>query len=106
MLDTKKAISISYSQTKIHTVFQTSQKHFAIVCRTTLQIIVSITALQTSDPAWYGMITSQLTPEQNKQLEEVFKLADQRKAVAGMECCGVGCSTCIKIIEYSFCGIQ
>ena len=74
-----------FQTSRNHFVFQTSQNHFAIVCRTTLQIIVSITALQTSDPAWYGMITSQLTPEQNKQLEEVFKLADQRKAVAGME---------------------
>ena len=35
------------------------------------------------DPGWYGVVTSQLTPDQTKQLEDVFKLADQRKAAAG-----------------------
>lgn len=38
--------------------------------------------LQSADPAWYSLVTSQLTADQTKQLEEVFKLADQRKAVA------------------------
>lgn len=38
--------------------------------------------LQTTDPNWYTSVTGQLTPEQSKQLEEIFKLADQRKAAA------------------------
>jgi len=40
--------------------------------------------LQAADPAWYTIITSELTPDQTKQLDDVFKLADQRKAAAGM----------------------
>lgn len=38
--------------------------------------------LQSVDANWYSIITSHLTSEQTKQLEEVFKLADQRKAAA------------------------
>ena len=43
--------------------------------------------LQTTDPNWYTSVTGQLTPEQSKQLEEIFKLADQRKAAAGKSQC-------------------
>lgn len=38
--------------------------------------------IQASDPAWYGMLTAHLTCEQQKSLQEVFVLADQRKAAA------------------------
>ncbi|XP_052799947.1 importin-7-like isoform X2 [Mya arenaria] len=38
--------------------------------------------LQSVDPGWYALVTSTLTPEQTKQLEDVFKLAEQRKAAA------------------------
>ena len=35
-----------------------------------------------TDPAWYQALTGQLTDEQTKGLQEVFLLADQRKAAA------------------------
>lgn len=35
-----------------------------------------------ADPAWYQALTGQLTEEQKKGLQEVFLLADQRKAAA------------------------
>lgn len=38
--------------------------------------------LQIADPAWYQALTGQLTEEQQKGLQEVFLLADQRKAAA------------------------
>ncbi|ESO95346.1 hypothetical protein LOTGIDRAFT_214997 [Lottia gigantea] len=38
--------------------------------------------LQQSDPNWYNALTSGLDNEQRKELEDVFKLADQRRAVA------------------------
>ncbi|XP_064603784.1 importin-7-like [Liolophura sinensis] len=38
--------------------------------------------LQTQDPNWYNLLISQLTAEQKTELEEVFTLADQRKAAA------------------------
>ena len=47
-------------------------------------MLVYILGLQGTDPTWYTAITGQLTPEQTKQLEDVFKLADQRKAAAGI----------------------
>ena len=43
-----------------------------------------VSDLQSVDGNWYSIITSQLTPEQTKQLEDVFKLAEQRKAAAGI----------------------
>lgn len=39
-----------------------------------------ITALSTQDQAWYAVLTSGLTPEQTKALQEVAVIADQRKA--------------------------
>ncbi|KAF4529095.1 hypothetical protein B566_EDAN014616, partial [Ephemera danica] len=38
--------------------------------------------VQATDPSWYQMLTAQLTPEQQKALQDVFILADQRKAAA------------------------
>lgn len=38
--------------------------------------------IQMTDPAWYQALTGQLTEEQTKGLQEVFLLADQRKAAA------------------------
>lgn len=37
-------------------------------------------ALSTQDQAWYTVLTSGLTPEQAKSLQEVVVTADQRKA--------------------------
>lgn len=42
-----------------------------------------IAGLQTQDPNWYNLLISHLTAEQKTELEEVFTLADQRKAAAG-----------------------
>ncbi|XP_013114275.1 importin-7 [Stomoxys calcitrans] len=39
-----------------------------------------ITALSTQDQAWYALLTSGLTPEQAKALQDVVTTADQRKA--------------------------
>ena len=39
--------------------------------------------IQTTDPAWYQLLVSPLTEEHKKELEEVFRLADQKKAAAG-----------------------
>ncbi|XP_075230091.1 importin-7 msk [Lycorma delicatula] len=38
--------------------------------------------LQANDPAWYAILTGHLTTEQQKALQEVIVLADQRKAAA------------------------
>ncbi|XP_069686580.1 importin-7 isoform X4 [Periplaneta americana] len=38
--------------------------------------------IQASDPAWYQALTGNLTTEQQKALQEVMVLADQRKAAA------------------------
>jgi len=37
-------------------------------------------ALSAQDQAWYALLTSNLTPEQAKALQEVVVTADQRKA--------------------------
>lgn len=37
-------------------------------------------ALSSQDQAWYSLLTSNLTPEQAKALQEVVVTADQRKA--------------------------
>lgn len=42
-----------------------------------------VLALQSSDPDWYTALTSVLTNEQAKSLQEVFNLAEQRKASLG-----------------------
>jgi len=41
-----------------------------------------ITALRTSDVDWYNALTSGLNVNQQQSLDEVFRLADQRKAAA------------------------
>ncbi|KAK8769712.1 hypothetical protein V5799_013823 [Amblyomma americanum] len=38
--------------------------------------------IQNTDPMWFGVLTSGLSPEQQKLLQEVYVLADQRKAAA------------------------
>jgi len=38
--------------------------------------------IQVNDPAWHAMLTAHLTPEQQKNVQEIFTLADQRKAAA------------------------
>jgi len=42
--------------------------------------------IQSSDPAWYQLLVSQLTEEDKKEIEEVFRLADQKRAAAGQSC--------------------
>ena len=42
----------------------------------------NITALKERDPRFYGMLTSNLNAEQQKQLQEIIVLADQRKSAA------------------------
>ncbi|GIY97838.1 importin-7 [Caerostris extrusa] len=37
---------------------------------------------KTTDPNWYNILTSHLTAEQQRSFEDVFVLADQRKAAA------------------------
>ncbi|KAJ4429639.1 importin-7 [Periplaneta americana] len=44
--------------------------------------LTHISAIQASDPAWYQALTGNLTTEQQKALQEVMVLADQRKAAA------------------------
>lgn len=45
-------------------------------------VIVCFSDIQASDPAWYQILTANLTTEQQKALQEVMVLADQRKAAA------------------------
>lgn len=52
-----------------------------------------ISDLQANDPNWYNSLISQLTEEQRKEVEEVFKLAEQRRAAAGQ--CHCAC-TCVR----------
>lgn len=40
--------------------------------------------IKNTDPNLYNILTSHLSAEQQKSFEEVFVLADQRKAAAGM----------------------
>ena len=39
--------------------------------------------LQQKDPAWFSALTSGLSAEQQKDIQNVFKMADQRKAAQG-----------------------
>ncbi|XP_071104621.1 importin-7-like [Haliotis cracherodii] len=39
-------------------------------------------SIQSTDPTWYMALTSALTAPQTKELDDVFKLSDQRKAAA------------------------
>ena len=39
--------------------------------------------LQNSDPNWYSALTAGLNADQTKELEEVFRLSEQRRAAAG-----------------------
>jgi hypothetical protein len=41
-----------------------------------------ISDIQANDPEWYQVLTAHLTTEQQKALQEVMVLADQRKAAA------------------------
>ncbi|XP_059474661.1 importin-7 isoform X2 [Neocloeon triangulifer] len=41
-----------------------------------------LAGLQERDPAWYQHLTGQLTMEQQKKIQDVFTLADQRRAAA------------------------
>lgn len=38
--------------------------------------------LERSDPTWYATLTSFLNEDQRKSVQEIFTLADQRKAAA------------------------
>ncbi|PIK47851.1 putative importin-7 [Apostichopus japonicus] len=41
-----------------------------------------IQALQSAEPQWYQALTEHLSLEQQKEVQEVIVMADQRKAVA------------------------
>lgn len=45
-------------------------------------MLIFCEGLQASDPMWYGALTSHLTAEQQKSLQDIIVLADQRKAAA------------------------
>lgn len=45
-------------------------------------VFYSCAALQERDPNFYNMLTAELTPEQNKSLQDIIVLADQRKSAA------------------------
>lgn len=45
-------------------------------------IFTCYTGLQEQDPGWYQHLTAHLNMEQQKKLQDVFALADQRKAAA------------------------
>ena len=40
--------------------------------------------IQTTDPAWYQLLISPLNDEHKKDMEEVFRLAEQKKAATGL----------------------
>ena len=40
--------------------------------------------IQTTDPTWYQVLISPLNEEHRKDMEEVFRLAEQKKAAAGL----------------------
>ena len=42
-------------------------------------------AIQQSDPAWYQALVGNLTEEQRKDIDEIFRLSDQRRAAAGTQ---------------------
>ena len=42
-----------------------------------------LVAIQQRDPGWYEALVRPLTSEQKKDLQEIFKLAEQRRAVQG-----------------------
>lgn len=44
--------------------------------------------IQQTDPNWYSVLMSPLNANQQKSIQEVFTLADQRKAARGL----LGCS--------------
>ena len=45
---------------------------------------IFFSGLPTQDNVWYQALISGLDQSQMKEIEDVFKLADQRKAVAGI----------------------
>ena len=44
------------------------------------------TGLHTEDPGWYNSLTSSLDKDQQKEVQDVLTMADQRKAVEGKHC--------------------
>ena len=49
-----------------------------------LSVLWCVSAIEQRDPAWYQALCGHLNDRQKKELNEVFKLADQRKAAEGM----------------------
>lgn len=41
---------------------------------------VWFSGLSTADPAWYSVLTSSLTPEQSKSIQDIMVLAEYKKA--------------------------
>jgi len=46
-------------------------------------LLLLLSDIQSTDPAWYQLLVSELTEDHKKELEEVFRLADQKKAAFG-----------------------
>ena len=54
--------------------------------------ILLLLDIQSTDPAWYQLLVSQLTEEHKKELEDVFRLAEQKRAAAGQQLYAVVCN--------------
>ena len=54
-----------------------------MIVLTNLKVLCVLTDLSAVDSGWYNALTTNLTPGQRSQVEDVFKLADQRKAASG-----------------------
>lgn len=46
--------------------------------------MILIPELHTADPSWYSALTGHLSQDQQKEVQDVFTQADQRKAAEGM----------------------
>ena len=73
-------MSISLTQV----TFLGAMYSFIIFDNYLIEILFVISDIKTTDPNLYNILTSHLSAEQQKSFEEIFVLADQRKAAAGM----------------------
>lgn len=57
---------------------------FSVQCCLTVPILPTLVELHTADPNWYSSLTAHLNSDQQKEVQEVFTQADQRKAAEGV----------------------
>ena len=51
-----------------------------------IRIILFFSAdIQAHDPSWYSALTAHLSPDQQNDMQEIAKMADQRNAAAGKQ---------------------